>query len=177
MTIIELSTKKKLSDIKQTENTIDKEYSRRLAEIRCTDDLRNLLRDYEDFMPAGIMRFRDAPEKACQELVNQVRRIFEHIRVTRSEMIMEPTEAAILVGMPMIRMPRVLAMQLTKDAKRGVTWGEAFLHMSVAGTIAKLLKTQDMMYKRVIELGEELKDHPIGVDTTYAPGELNKVKS
>jgi hypothetical protein len=92
-------------------------------------------------------------------------------------MIMEPTEAAILVGMPMIRMPRVLAMQLTKDAKRGVTWGEAFLHMSVAGTIAKLLKTQDMMYKRVIELGEELKDHPIGVDTTYAPGELNKVKS
>jgi hypothetical protein len=177
MTIIELFTKHRIADIKETENTIDKEYSRRLAAINSTGDLRNLLRDYEDFMPDGIMRFRDAPERACKELVSQIRRIFDHIKATGSEMIMEPTEAAILVGMPMIRMPRVLAMQLTKDSRKEVTWGTAFLHMSVAGTVAKLMKTQDMMYKRVIDLQDELKEHPIGVDTTYAPGELNKVKS
>jgi len=171
MAIAELHTRKKMADVKESDDTIDVEYHHRIMRLNTIDQLKSLLEDYEDFLPIGLQKFRNANVEAVRELLKQLKRVCDHAR--RGRMLAEPTEAAALFAPPMITSPRMLAQSLEieemhKGHKIRVTWGEAFRKLANEGMITRLAETQERMFRRVIEIKEQVQDM---IDTGWKPGE------
>lgn len=155
--VVELFTKRKIVDVKDTDNRFDREYSTRLYGVSNGKQLSDFLRDYEEFLPEGLQRFRDANAAAVKELIFQKNRIFEYAK--KGKMLAEPTEAAALYAPPMITYPRMLAIEMVQDElKRGrrirITWGQAFKELANGGLIQKLMRTQERMYRKTIPIEE-----------------------
>lgn len=166
MAIAEVFTKKRISEVRESDDVFDHEYRRRLEEVKTVQQLSDLIRDYEEFLPEGLQEFRDASDEARKELLFQKDRFLAHAR--RGQMLADPTEAAALFSPPMISMPRMMALTMMNDArKKGktikVTWGQVFLKLANEGMIQKLIRSQDNMYRRIIDLKK------------YAKGELDKI--
>lgn len=166
--IIEAYTKKHIAGIKDTEDSIDREYHYRLLRIDCKQKLVDLLNDYEEFLPEGLMKFREADDEICMKLVKMMHRHIHHAR--NGQILAEPTEAAALFAPPMLSYPRMVARQVGSMTNQYITWGQAFMKLSSEGLITKLMKTQEMMYRRVIEIKEQVQEV---VDTKWMPEDKN----
>jgi hypothetical protein len=172
MTLIEAYTKKHISDIKDTEDTIDREYHQRLIRVDSRQKLIDLLNDYEEFLPEGLLKFRNADEVTCMKLMAMVHRHIHHAR--RGQVLAEPTEAAALFAPPMLSYPRMIARQYGQATNQYITWGQAFLKLSNEGLITKLIQTQEYMYRRVIEIKEQVQEM---IDTKWEPDSPNAPKN
>lgn len=144
-------TKKKISDITIFNDDIDTEYHKRVMAIRTKQDLKDLLEDYEEFLPEGLQEFRQCDDLAFRKLRNQINRFFQIVK-NRGTPPSEPTEAIMFITPPMITMPRGIAKTRSAEEKRPVTWGEAFVDMANIGMISQLMEAQENMYKKVIEI-------------------------
>lgn len=172
MAIAEVFTKKRIADVKESDDVFDHEYRRRLEETKTVQQLSDLIRDYEEFLPEGLQEFRDAPEDARKELLFQKDRFLAY--AARGQMLADPTEAAALFSPPMISMPRMMALTMMKDARqRGqtikVTWGQVFLKLAGEGMIQKLIRSQERMYRRIIDLKKYSKGELDKIDMTHMP--------
>lgn len=168
MTLIDVYTKKHIADIKDTEDTIDREYQQRLLRVNSKQKLVDLLNDYEEFLPEGLMKFRNADDETCMKLIAMVHRHIQHAR--RGQILAEPTEAAALFSPPMLSYPRMVARQFGGATNQYITWGQAFQKLSAEGLITKLIQTQERMYRRVIEIKEQVQEM---VDTNWNPDDTN----
>ena len=166
MGIASIHSKKRMADIRDSDNTIDREYSKRLLLIRSRDVLADFLEDYADFLPDGLQRFRNAPDDACRTLMWKVMRVYRHRQ--SGHPVLEPNEATMLAGPPMITAPRILAMIEERETGRKMTWGQAFRRLVSEGVITRLMKMQDTMYRMTIEFEEVV---GATVDTTWMPGQ------
>lgn len=176
MAVAEIFTKKKIVDIKESNDSFDREYRIRLEGVKTKQQLADFLRDYEEFLPEGLQRFRDAPDEAVREILFQKDRVVEHAR--HGQMLAEPTEAAVLFAPPMVSMPRMMAVALMTEArKKGktirITWGMAFKKLAMEGMIEKLMRTQERMYKKVIDIEKYMKGETDNIDLKWKPGEEN----
>jgi len=167
-TLIEVYTKKHMADIKETEDTIDREYHQRLLRVDSRQKLVDLLNDYEEFLPEGLMKFRNADDETCMTLMKMVHRHIYHAR--NGQILAEPTEAAAMFAPPMLCYPRMVARQVGSATNQYITWGQAFLKLASEGLITKLMQTQERMYRRVIEIKEQVQEM---VDTSWMPGDTN----
>jgi hypothetical protein len=171
MTIVSVFTKQHIADIKESDDEFDKIYQTRLAGVKTVQQLSDFIRDYEEFLPEGLQKFRDAPEAARRELLFQKDRFLEVAR--RGQMLAEPTEAACLFAPPVVSMPRTMAMTLMAEEKaKGrnvkITWGMAFLKLANEGMLQKLIRTQENMYKRVIDIKKYVQE---ALDTEWTPSD------
>lgn len=172
MAIAEVFTKKHLANIKDTEDTIDREYHHRLLRVDSRQKLIDLLNDYEEFLPEGLMKFRNADDETCMTLMKMVHRHIHHAR--HGQILAEPTEAAALFAPPMLSYPRMVARQFGAATNQYITWGQAFKKLASEGLITKLMKTQDNMYRRVIEIKEQVQEM---VDTKWMPGDKSEPRN
>lgn len=166
MGIASIHSKKRMADIRDTDDTIDTEFSKRLLSIRSRNALADFLEDYSDFLPDGLQRFRNAPDEACRKIMIQVVRVYRHTNA--GQPVLEPNEATILAAPPMITAPRILALMEKKTTGRQMTWGQAFKRLVSEGVITRLMKMQDRMYRLTIEFEETVGTM---VDTDWMPGE------
>ena len=152
----EIFTKKKIADVKKEEDNIDYEYMRRIERLQKgkVSDLKQLLMDYEEFLPEGLQKFRHAGRKEFKQLLRQIHGFFS-ARARGLPNPTEPTEFLMLLQPPMIVMPRMWAIQRSREEGRRMTWGEAFLELSLSGAITKILQTQDRMYRHIIHVANE----------------------
>lgn len=171
-TMIEVYTKKHMSDIKETEDTIDREYHQRLIRVNSRQKLVDLLNDYEEFLPEGLMKFRNADDDTCMTLIKMVHRQIHHARA--GQILAEPTEAAAMFAPPMLSYPRMVARQFGAATNQYITWGQAFLKLANEGLITKLTQTQERMYRRVIEIKEQVQEM---VDTSWMPEDKNSPRN
>jgi len=154
MTVVEIFTKRKIADIKPTEDYIDFEYMRRIEGLQKGNksDLKLLLKDFEEFLPQGLQKFQHASDDEFEELMSQIRGFFS--AMARGMSPMEPTEFFMLLQPPLIIFPRQWARQLKVAEGKILTWGQAFLDLSLSGAITKLMESQETMYKQVLKIAE-----------------------
>ena len=156
MAVAELFTKKKIADVKREDDVFDYEYMRRVERLgqkgATVDDLKQLLIDYEEFLPEGLQKFRHATEREFKLLIKQIRDFFSR-RALGLEPPMEPTEFFMLLVPPLIVLPRQWAIHHTRLGRK-MTWGEAFHDLVLTGAIEKVMRRQEQMYKHTIEVKE-----------------------
>lgn len=154
-------TRRRISDIRDSENSIDQEYKTRLFNIRCKADLIDLLTDYEEFVPKGLQKFREASDAELEKLQKRIQHFFWQAKNNRPPAV--PDEAVMLCCPPMLDMVRMWATQTKK------TWGQAFVELSIDGTIPKLMQRQEHIYKEAVKVeksGIVDNDSKIGHDTS-----------
>lgn len=152
MTIIELHTKWKMADIKRTEDKIDYLYMRTVEGLKSKEDLKELLKNFQEFLPEGLQKFQEASDEEFNKLMHEIQRFF--VDLAKGQTVTEITEFMMFLQPPLIIYPRMWARQMTSDSngKKKYTWGEAFLDLTLNGTITKVLNTQEKMYKHVIKI-------------------------
>jgi len=155
--VAEIYTKKKIVDIKKEDDRFDFDYMERVKRIKTLDDLKQLLMDYEEFLPDGLQKFRHAEERDFQLLMDQIRKFFTKVVAGYNSPPSEVTEFVMLLVPPLITLPRLWAQQQSLEKKRRITWGEAFLELSMSGAITKIMQNQESMYKQVIDVVEKQK--------------------
>ncbi len=144
-------TKKHISDITAFEDRIDFEYLRRLSGMNTKQDLIDILKDYEEFLPIGLQKFRNADSVEFKELLEQVRAFFRSVQ-TGQGVPAEPTEAVMLCNPILLGFPRMLARKQSEVKKKHVTFGQAFLDLFGQGLIKKMLSQQEHIYREVIKV-------------------------
>lgn len=171
MPLAEKFTKKRMADITKFEDRIDLEYLNRIDAIETRRHLIDVLDDFQEWLPEGLQAFREADDDTFKELLFQIRRIIDRVRNKR-EVPMEPTEAYMFCAPPLLSLPRSLAVMTGVEAKRRnpgstiipMTWGQAFLRLSMEGEIKNIMEQQEKQYRKVIEIKKQIEEK---VDTEW----------
>lgn len=151
-------TKRSIVDIRKQEDSIDIEYLRRLQAIGTPQQLKDILKDYSDFLPEELQKFQDCSWDEYRELNFQIRR-FLHKVMTRQPVPMEPTEAVMFLSPPLLTLPRQYAIQWNKDHPNNqITWGEAWLRFANKNWISKIIQQASMQLKQIIKVKNDNKD-------------------
>jgi hypothetical protein len=165
MAIAEIYTKKKLMDITERENSIDVEYVNRLRKLKSISDFRELMKDYEEFLPYGIIKYsEEMDDKLFLKLQRGIERVFLKIK-NKEPIPAEPSIEMIIIMPPFLTMVRALAFSKTRDRllknnnnkcgnivdfKNVVTWGQSFLDLNTEGRLTLLLQRQDHIYNQAV---------------------------
>ena len=173
MTLVKPFTAKRIADIQANEDEIDREYVSRMFRLETHEQLRDLIMDYEEFLPEGLQRFRDCDEKSFNELISQIRRFRDRI-INHQPLPAEPTEAIMFISPPMLTIPRGFARNMSQEMGKHITWGRGFKRLAQEGMIAKLQKTQDYMYRRIIEIKDYVEEH-IDVKSALTESDMKTV--
>jgi len=154
-------TKKNIVDIKQNEDSIDIEYLRRLQTIKSAQQLKDLIKDYQDFLPEELFKFLNCDEDEQKELMFQIRR-FLHKVATRQPVPMDPTEAIMFLSPPLLTLPRAYAQEMNKKDKQGKyhTWGDAWftLTRSNPNWIHSICKQASAQTRQIIKIKADNKE-------------------
>lgn len=159
---IEAFTKRKIVDIKDSEDTIDQEYLNRIIRVKCKSDLVAIIDDYEDFLPSGFASFREYSEEQVSDLMDKLKMFFNE--VFRRQAYSGPPNISILMLQPiMIVYPRMWAIQMTaerskKNGSYRMTWGQAWKELYGTGAIQKMMQQQERMFQQLIDLEKEASD-------------------
>ena len=162
MAVAEIFTKWRISDIKATDDHVDIQYAKRIEAMKTRDDLRDILRDYEEFLPKGIQRLRDISNEGFRELIFRIRRFVQACK-NKQPPPGEPTEAIILCTPPMLTIPRGFARQMNyersqKGITEKVTFGEVILKLGSEGYLTKIMENQENMYTLTVKLEKHVKE-------------------
>jgi len=157
MSVIEIFSKKKIVDIKKDNDTIDKEYMLRIMRIQNRQDLIDLLKDYEEFIPQALQKFRECDDEEFKQLMFQAERFYEQVKAGQPTPS-EPTEAIIFMQPPMLAIPRMMARTMSRENNRYVTWGEAFLEISSSGFLEKMIRQQERIMHHIIEIKAQVEE-------------------
>jgi len=137
-------TRRRIADIKDSENSIDQEYKTRLFAMRTKSDLVDLLTDYEELVPKALQKFRDASDAELEKLQKRIQHFFWQCKNNRPPAV--PDEAVMLCCPPILDLVRMWATQTKK------TWGKAFIDLSATGAITKLMQRQESMYLEAVKV-------------------------
>ena len=157
--LIEAFTKRKITDIRESEDTIDREYSYRVIRVKSKRELVELISDYEEFLPSGFGKVRDMTEEEVEKLLDNLRRYFSE--VYQKKVYSGPANVSILLLQPyLLLFPRMWAMQITaeRSKKNGgyvMTWGQAWKELQAEGAIEKVCRRQEHIYSMLLKAEEE----------------------
>jgi hypothetical protein len=145
-----------MSDIKESDDTIDVEYFRRLQSITTKEELRDLLKDYEEFIPYQLQKFREADDKEFRALMIQANQYMRDI-VDKRKIPEDPTEVIMLLQPPILTIIRGFARQWNAEnpGKKPLTWGAAFMRFANQGLLPKLEAMANAQMKQVIDVAEK----------------------
>ena len=166
MSIVEVHSKKRITDIKPSENSIDVEYINRLRKLKSISEFKDLIRDYEEFLPFGLCKYaEELDDIGFKKLQRNIERVFNRIK-NRQPMPAEPTIELLVIMPQMLTMVRALAFTKTKDKmqkqkcgnpidlRNVVTWGQAFHDLSSEGRLESLIRMQENTYQQAINSKE-----------------------
>jgi hypothetical protein len=151
MSIIQPYTKRRIVDIKESEDSIDLEYLNRLSRVHNKQDLVDLLIDYEEFLPAFLQKFRNADDDELNLLDNQIQGLFKKLR-NHQPLPAIPNEAIMLFQPPLMTITRMFSKTQSAEQKRHITWGMAWLHLQRNGYIDKLVQRTEITVKEMIHI-------------------------
>lgn len=154
MTIIQVFSKKKMSDITIFEDDIDKEYRHRVFHMSSFDDLKSILIDYEEFLPSGIQSLREMDTSQSLDFLNRVNRIIDSVKKTGA-MPGYPDEAVVIISPIVLSKVRVMAIHISHQRGKYCTWGEAFREIQANGMLVKMMQSQEGMYNHTIKVKKE----------------------
>jgi hypothetical protein len=156
-------TKKRIVDLKQEEDTIDIEYLRRLQTLNKQEpqQLKDLIRDYEDFLPEELFKFKNCDLDEFKELLFQIRRFLFKV-ANKQPVPMEPTEAIMFLSPPLLTLPRAYAQEMTKKDKqhRYWTWGMAWFQLTRSNPnwIQSICQQASRQTRQIIKIKADNKD-------------------
>lgn len=157
MGIVKPYTARRIADITIVEDTIDREYAARIFALETKENLKDIIIDYEEFLPAGLQRFQDCDDCSFKELLFQINRFKERV-FKKQPLPAEPTEAVMFLTPPMITIPRGFARNMSQELGKYITWGRGFHKLKNEGLISKLQSAQETMYRKIIEIKEMIND-------------------
>ena len=163
MSIVEVHSKKRITSIKPSENTIDVEYVKRLRGLKSIQEFKDLIRDYEEFLPYGLFKYsEEMDDNGFTKLRNNIERVFRKIK-NKEPMPAEPTIELCVIMPQVLTMVRALAFSKTADRMKKqkygnpldlrnvVTWGQAFLDIVAEGKLEALIRMQENTYNQAIK--------------------------
>lgn len=151
MGLVKPFTARVMADITPREDKIDREYTSRVFNLQSKIQLRDLIVDYEEFLPQGLQIFQKCSDREFSELMSQIKRFHERV-IKKQPLPAEPTEAIMFITPPMLTIPREFALSMGYEMKKYITWGMGFLRLKNEGMIKKLQLAQETMYQRIIEI-------------------------
>lgn len=157
--MVELFTKKHMSEIKESNDNLDTEYYRRLQNISTRQDLKDLLHDYEEFVPYQLQKFQNMSEKEFITLMTQARQFVSDV-ANKTAVPEDPNEAVMLVQPPILTIIRGYAVQWNAEnpGKKKMTWGSAFLSFANRGLVPKLEAMANAQMKQIIDVVNQKKE-------------------
>ena len=147
MAIVIPFTKKRIVNIKKENDDFDLEYGQRLMRMKTIQQFKDLLEDYEEFLPSQFQKLREISPKNFKKILSEIKSMIESVRRGQSQL--SASVAFILVQPPMICIPRGFAAVSSNEKKKKVTWGEAFMNLSRNGMIKKLEAQGEKMFEDI----------------------------
>ena len=146
-------TKKRIVDVKRSDDVFDREYGTRLFSISTSrgspkQEFIDLLRDYEEFLPSGTQGLQGVTDENFRKLFTAIHTMISTLRVN-APIDAAPTVALIITQPPMIVMPRAFATTQTQETRKHTTWGDAFLSLVSAGMVHKIEQQGEKMFSDI----------------------------
>ena len=154
-------SKRSIVDIRVNEDSIDIEYLRRLQSIKSAQQLKDLIKDYQDFLPEELFKFLNCDDSEQKELLFQVRRFLQKV-ATKQPVPMDPTEAIMFLSPPLLTLPRAYAQEMNRKDKSGKyhTWGDAWFTLTKSNPnwIQSICRQASAQTRQIIKIKADNKD-------------------